>query len=233
MRYQHVTCGHFVERLNRFVARVEMDGQIYTVHVKNTGRCRELLVPGAAVWCRYVGMPSRKTAYDLLSVRKNGRLINIDSQAPNAVALEWLQGGGMGQLDKLRPESVYGDSRLDFSFTKAGRPCLLEVKGVTLEQNNVCAFPDAPTTRGTKHLRELCRAVSDGYGAYILFVVQMTGVSYLTPNIQTDPEFAGWLRKARECGVKILAMDCTVTPDTIAIRQDVPVRLDEVWEGEK
>ena len=198
-----------------------------TVHVKNTGRCRELLVPGAKVYCQRSGNPARKTKYDLIAVEKNGRLINMDSQAPNAAAGEWLRGGSLGEVQNLRAETVHGDSRFDFSFTLGGRQCFLEVKGVTLEQDGVCAFPDAPTIRGSKHLRGLADAAREGYGAYVLFVIQMENVRFLRPNDGTDPDFAAGLRQAAEAGVEVLAYSCAVTPDSMTITLPVPVKLEK------
>lgn len=225
MRYENMVPGRFLERPNRFVARVEIDGEIQTVHVKNTGRCRELLPGGAEVWCQRAANPMRKTKYDLISVRKGARIINMDSQAPNIAAGEWLASGGMGRLEQLRPETVHGDSRFDFSFLRDGRQCFLEVKGVTLETDGICAFPDAPTERGAKHLRGLAQAAREGFGAYVLFVIQMADVEYLHPNDGTDPAFGQALRGAEAAGVQVLAMDCAVTPDTMVIRKCVPVML--------
>lgn len=225
MHYDHMTPGTFLARPNRFIAHVRIGGETQVVHVKNTGRCRELLVPGCRVWCQESQNPARKTKFDLIAVEKGNRLINMDSQAPNAAAKEWLAGGGLGQLENLRAETVHGDSRLDFSFTKDGKPCFLEVKGVTLEQEGVCAFPDAPTERGAKHLRGLTALAREGFGAYVLFVIQMAEVAYLHPNDATDPAFGQALREAAAAGVEILAMDCAVTPDSMTIRNAVPVRL--------
>ena len=225
MRYAHMVPGIFRARPNRFIASVEIQGREETVHVKNTGRCRELLVPGARVWCRRDENPKRKTGYDLIAVEKAGRLINMDSQAPNQAAREWLLGGGLGPVADLKPETVHGDSRFDFSFTLDGRTCFLEVKGVTLENGGVCAFPDAPTERGRKHLLGLARAAREGYGAYVLFVIQMADVISLRPNDRTDPAFGGALREAAAAGVQVLAMDCAVTPQTMALRSPVPVVL--------
>ena len=194
-------------------------------HVKNTGRCRELLPEGATVWCAESDNPNRKTTYDLIAVEKDGRLINMDSQAPNAAVREWLLAGGLGMISDLRPETVHGDSRFDFSFTLDGKQCFLEVKGVTLENDGICAFPDAPTQRGVKHLNGLSQAVREGYGAYVLFVVQMADVKYLHPNDATDPAFGIALREAADAGVHILAMDCAVTPDSMTLRLPVLVRL--------
>lgn len=225
MQYTNVVSGRFLVRPNRFVAHVEIDGKEEVCHVKNTGRCRELLTPGAQVWCQELDSPIRKTKYDLIAVQKGDRLINMDSQAPNAAAKEWLKRGGLGELENLRPESRHGNSRFDFSFTKDGRPCFLEVKGVTLEMLGVCSFPDAPTTRGVKHLQELTALAEQGYGAYVLFVIQMTDVSYLHPNNATDPAFGAALRKAADAGVNILAMDCKVTPDSMTIQKAVEIHL--------
>ncbi len=225
MDYPNIAPGIFLARPNRFIAQVTLDGEIQTVHVKNTGRCRELLTPGAQVWCQRSDNPSRKTRYDLITVRKGNRLINMDAQAPNAAAGEWLRGGGMGEICHIRPECTHGDSRFDFAFTKNGRPCFLEVKGVTLEQDGICAFPDAPTQRGTKHLRGLIRAAEEGFGAYVLFVIQMAQVRYFRPNEATDPQFAAALRQASRSGVEILAMDCNVTEDAMTIHAPVEVRL--------
>ena len=225
MNYTNMTPGTFLRRPNRFIAHVVIDGREETVHVKNTGRCRELLPAGAQVWCQRSDNPNRKTKYDLITVRKGSRLINMDSQAPNAAAKEWLLAGGLGNIENLRAESFHGDSRFDFSFTKEGKPCLLEVKGVTLENDGVCAFPDAPTERGAKHLRGLAEAARAGYGAYVLFVIQMPDVKYLHPNDATDPNFGKALREAAADSVQIIAMDCAVTEDTMTIHREVPVLL--------
>ena len=225
MYYANMIPGIFLARPNRFIAHVEIDGQTEIVHVKNTGRCRELLSVGAQVWCQESNNPARKTKYDLITVRKGSRLINMDSQAPNQAAKEWLQEGGLGEIQNLRPETRHGDSRFDFSFVKDGKTCFLEVKGVTLETDGVCAFPDAPTERGAKHLRGLTEAAREGYGAYVLFVIQMSDVQYLHPNDATDPEFGKALREAAAAGVEVLALDCEVTVEEMKIRQLVPVVL--------
>ena len=225
MFYDNMVPGHFLARPNRFIAHVQIDGETQVCHVKNTGRCRELLQPGASVWCQRAKNPDRKTKFDLITVQKGSRLINMDSQAPNIAAGEWLAGGGLGPVEDLRAETVHGDSRFDFSFTLDGRPCFLEVKGVTLEQDGICAFPDAPTERGVKHLRGLTRAAQEGCGAYVLFVIQMPDVRYLHPNDATDPAFGAALREAAAAGVQVLAMDCEVTEDTMTIRRPVEVRL--------
>ena len=225
MNYTNMTPGRFLSRPNRFIAHVEIDGQTEVVHVKNTGRCRELLPVGAEVWCQKADNPSRKTKYDLITVRKGSRLINMDSQAPNLAAKEWLAAGGLGEIENLRAETKHGDSRFDFSFLKDGKTCFLEVKGCTLEHNGICAFPDAPTERGAKHLRGLTEAVKEGYGGYVLFVIQMTDVEYLHPNDATDPEFGKTLREAAANGVEVLAVDCEVTVEEMNIRSFVPVKL--------
>ena len=225
MYYCHMVPGIFHARPNRFIAHIEIDGQMQICHVKNTGRCRELLPPGAKVWCQESTNPNRKTKYDLIAVQKGDRLINMDSQAPNIAAGEWLRSGGLGPVEQVKAETVHGDSRFDFSFVKDGTLCFLEVKGVTLETDGVCAFPDAPTERGAKHRRGLSQAAREGYGAYVLFVIQMSDVKYLHPNDATDPVFAAALREAAENGVTILAMDCGVTPDTMNLRLPVLVNL--------
>ena len=204
MEYTNVVSGIFQSRPNRFIAHVEIDGQLEICHVKNTGRCRELLVPGVQVWCQRFDNPNRKTKFDLIAVQKGDRLINMDSQAPNVAAREWLLSGGLGTVTELRPEYTHGDSRFDFSFLLEGRRCFLEVKGVTLENDGVCAFPDAPTRRGVKHLKGLTQAAQEGFGAFVLFVVQMSDVKYLRPHDETDPAFGSALRHAAENGVAVV-----------------------------
>ncbi len=225
MRYEKIVPGNFLSRPNRFIAHVEIAGKPEICHVKNTGRCRELLPVGAKVWCLDAASPARKTRYDLIAVQKGQRIINMDSQAPNAAAKEWLLAGGLGAIEDLRPESRWGDSRFDFAFQRQGKPCFLEVKGVTLETDGICAFPDAPTERGVKHLTELTALAEQGFETYVLFVIQMADVKYLHPNDATDPAFGKALRAAHEAGVQILAMDCAVTPDSMVIRNPVEVRL--------
>ena len=225
MTYENMVPGIFQARPNRFIAHVQIGGQTEIVHVKNTGRCKELLVPGCAVWCQRSSNPNRKTAFDLIAVQKGDRLINMDSQAPNRAAGEWLSSGGLGEISELKAEVKHGDSRYDFSFLKDGKQCFLEVKGCTLEEDGVCAFPDAPTERGAKHIRGLTAAARAGYGAYILFVIQMSDVKYIRPHDETDPEFGKALREASQNGVRVLAMDCAVTPDTMEIRLPVLVKL--------
>lgn len=225
MRYEKMVPGIFLFRPNRFIAHVEIGGKAEICHVKNTGRCRELLAQRAKVWCQRSDNPARKTKFDLITVEKGKRLINMDSQAPNAAARQWLLSGGLGEISDLKGEYTHGDSRFDFSFVKDGRRCFLEVKGVTLETDGVCAFPDAPTTRGVKHLQGLTRLAREGYGAYVLFVIQMADVRYLHPNDTTDPAFGKALREAAENGVRVLAMDCAVTVEEMTIRNPVEVRL--------
>ena len=225
MQYDKMVSGRFIKRPNRFIAHIEIDGKEEICHVKNTGRCRELLADNAQVWCLDALSPTRKTRYDLIAVQKGHRLINMDSQAPNAAAKEFLEQGGLGQIENLKSECKMGNSRFDFSFTKDGKQCFLEVKGVTLENDGVCAFPDAPTDRGAKHLRGLAELAKAGFGAYVLFVIQMGDVKYLHPNDATDPEFGKALREAKAAGVEVLAVDCYVTENTMEIRDPVMVEI--------
>ena len=226
MRYDgKMVPGVFLKRPNRFIAHIELDGKEEICHVKNTGRCRELLPTGAKVWCLDAQSDSRKTRYDLIAVQKGELLINMDSQAPNKAVKSWLEKGGLGEISNLKAESTFGASRFDFSFTKDGKPCFLEVKGVTLENEGICAFPDAPTERGAKHLRELTELSKEGYGAYVLFVIQFSPAKYLHPNDKTDPKFAQALRQAAENGVNVLAMDCAVTPSCMVLQNPVEVRI--------
>ena len=226
MIYKSVFQGVFLRRPNRFLAHVLINGREVVAHVKNTGRCGELLIPGAEDWCTYHDDPKRKTQWSLITVRKGDTLFNIDSQVPNRLAGEWMQQGGLGvTVEQQKAEHRYGDARLDWFFQADGRPCLLEVKGVTLEQNGVARFPDAPTERGAKHVHHLRQAVGEGYGAYILFVCQMAGISRVEPNVERDPAFAQALWMAREAGVQLLAVECDVTPDSITAARPVPVVL--------
>ncbi len=234
MKYEHVVKGQFLSRPNRFIAHVSLAGDEILCHVKNTGRCRELLVPGAAVYLAQdlqAEAKGRKTAYDLVAVKKGGRLINMDSQAPNQAAWEYLSEGGGSLFPResvlagLRREVVWKDSRFDLSFTRNGRPALLEVKGVTLEENGVALFPDAPTQRGIKHLHGLARACRCGFEAYVLFVIQMKGIRAFRPNDQRHPAFGGALREAAAAGVQLLACDCIVAPASMRLDQPVPIML--------
>ena len=224
MQDETVVPGRFLARPNRFIARVEAEGGVQTVHVKNTGRCRELLVPGAAVYLEKSGNPRRKTAYDLIAVQKGDLLINMDAQAPNRVFAEWLI-PRLPQGAVLRREYAYGDSRLDFCVEGPRGRFLIEVKGVTLEEGGAARFPDAPTERGVKHLRELRKAAEAGLGAALFFVVQMEGMRSVTPNDETHPAFGAALREAAAAGVRVCAYDCAVTPGSLAIRNEVPVLL--------
>lgn len=228
MRYEPVCKGRFISRPNRFIAQVEVDGKMETCHVKNTGRCRELLLPGAEVVLQRFdpAITRRKTSLDLIAVWKGEKLINMDAQAPNQVFQEWAESGAfLSGISQLRPEVRYGGSRLDFSFEAEGRRCLAEIKGVTLEEKGAVYFPDAPTQRGARHLEELMRAVSEGIRAFAVFVVQMEGADYFSPHDATDPEFGQTLRRAAENGVEIIAVDCLVAPDSLSVHQKVEVRL--------
>nr|WP_325186680.1 DNA/RNA nuclease SfsA [uncultured Oscillibacter sp.] len=226
MRYGTVIPGRFVDRPNRFVAHVETAEGLQTVHVKNTGRCRELLVPGAAVYLERGTNPNRKTLYDLIAVEKGPLLINMDAQAPNRVFAEWVRGGGfLPGVTAVRPEFPCGASRLDFCLETPRGPHLVEVKGVTLEEDGLARFPDAPTERGVRHIRELQRAAEAGMDATLFFVVQMEHILSVSPNDDTHPAFGAALRQAAERGVQVLAYDCAVTPESIALRRPVPVIL--------
>ena len=216
MRYQNIVRGIFTDRPNRFTAHVDIVGHTETVHVKNTGRCRELLLPGAEVWLTAPGTEGRKTKYDLVSVRKNnGIMINIDSQAPNAVVYEWLE---KQQYDLIRPEYTYGDSRIDFYLERGSGRTLMEVKGCTLEIDGIGYFPDAPTERGVKHLHELEKAVKEGYRAVLAFAIQMEGITEVRPNTQTHPEFGIAFEEAKAAGVNILFLPCHVEPDGLWVK---------------
>lgn len=226
MQYQNVKKGIFLTRPNRFIAHVEVDGATQVVHVKNTGRCRELLVPGVSVYLEQSANPARKTKYDLIAVEKGELLINMDAQAPNQVFREWAeQGGFLPGLTQLRPETTWGSSRFDFYWEAGDRRGFVEVKGVTLEENGHARFPDAPTERGVKHLEELIRCRSEGYEAAVCFVLQMEGMKDFAPNDSTHPAFGQALRKAAQAGVQILAHTCRVTPETLTIAEPVPVCL--------
>lgn len=215
MKYASIVEGRFIDRPNRFIAHVEIGGKPETVHVKNTGRCRELLLPGAEVWLDRSENPARRTAFDLIAVRKgSGLLVNIDSQAPNRVMGEWLAKQG---YDRIQPEYRFGDSRIDFFLERGEERFLMEVKGCTLEVEGVGYFPDAPTTRGVKHLRELTKAVGQGWRAAVAFVIQMDGISEVCPNAETHPEFAAALEEAKAAGVEVLFFPCHVEPDELVI----------------
>ena len=271
MKYNQVVPGTFLQRPNRFIAHVLINGKEEVCHVKNTGRCRELLIPGCTVYCAVSDNPQRKTKYDLIAVKKNigsqtifanagtpsqkskespetksTLLVNMDSQAPNAAAKEWLQSDASpyGKIDFLKPEYKYGNSRFDFylecktetkgagttqtpteNTTTRSRKIFLEVKGVTLEDNGVVLFPDAPTERGVKHIRELIRCLEEGFETYVLFVVQMERAMYFTPNRKTHPQFADALCEAKNAGVQLLAYTCKVTPDEMKIDKELKISL--------
>jgi len=225
--YHGITQGRFLCRPNRFVAEVEIGGERCRCHVKNTGRCRELLVEGARVILQCAGESIRKTRYDLIAVEKDGMLINIDSQAPNRVLGEWARESGFfGELTHIRPECTYHSSRFDFYLEAGERRIFAEVKGVTLEQDGIVLFPDAPTERGIKHIRELIEAAREGYEAYLFFVVQMERCHLFMPNRATHPAFADMLAEAAEQGVSIHALCCRVTEDSLNILDEIPIRLE-------
>ena len=226
MRYPNIYEAIFLRRPNRFIAQVLLNGREETVHVKNTGRCRELLVPGAQVYLVRSENLERKTAYDLVAARKGERLINMDSQSPNHILAEYLSHSGLFQDPiQVTPEFTHGDSRFDFLVEEGGRRHLIEVKGVTLEQDGLAKFPDAPTERGVKHIHGLIRAREEGFESWLIFVVQMEGIHTLTPNDETHPAFGAALREAAQAGVHILALGCHVEPDGAEITYDIPVSL--------
>lgn len=226
MQYLHIEEGRFISRPNRFAAQVDIDGSEHTVHVKNTGRCRELLTLGARVFLEKSTNRNRKTAYDLVAVYKDSLLINMDSQAPNRVFDEFLRQGGLFKSPVLiKPESKFQNSRFDFYAETKDKRIFLEVKGVTLESNGVAMFPDAPTERGVKHVKELISAKTQGFEAYCVFIIQMENPRHFTPNAKTHPQFAEALRDAYKAGVKLLAYDCRVTPDSLNINREIKIIL--------
>lgn len=225
MKYsQPIIKGRFIERPNRFIAKVDIGGSIETVHVKNTGRCRELLVPDATVYLEHWDTDKRKTKYDLVAVEKGDRLINMDSQAPNKVAAEYLL-TLFPDCTLLKPEAKHGNSRFDFYLETPTERWFIEVKGVTLEEDGIARFPDAPTERGVKHIEELTACLDEGYRSMILFIVKMKGIEHLEPNDRTHPQFGEALRKAAAIGVKIRAVDCIVSPDSVTADSPVPIKL--------
>ena len=226
MRYTNIMAGKFLARPNRFIAHVEIAGREEIVHVKNTGRCKELLLPGATVYVQHFPEGKRKTKYDLIAVEKQNLLINMDSQAPNKVVQEWLmEQEPFGKITYLKPECKHRDSRFDFYLETEAKKMFIEVKGVTLEEKGVVMFPDAPTERGVKHVQELCHCLEQGYEAAIVFVVQMSGMRYFTPNRRTHAAFAEALERAEACGVRMLALSCEVTPESLAINGEIPIHL--------
>jgi sugar fermentation stimulation protein A len=226
MQYKHIKKAKFCSRPNRFIAHIEIDGEPEICHVKNTGRCQELLIPNAEVFVQEVNGSNRKTKYDLIGVKKGGRLINIDSQVPNKVFHEWVKSSNFfPDISLVKPEVKYNNSRLDFYIETDGRKIYVEVKGVTLEENGVALFPDAPTERGLKHIADLCQCIDEGNEAYLVFIIQMKDIQYFTPNHKTHPAFGEALKKAVKHGVKIIALDCEVAADCITARDWVEVRL--------
>ena len=227
MIYENIVAGNFLSRPNRFIAQVNINGITETVHVKNTGRCKELLTDNAKVLCQHFANTSRKTAYDLISVYKGDRLINMDSQAPNKVFGEWAQTSGyFGEITYIKPECKYKNSRFDYYIETKDRKIFVEVKGVTLENNGVVLFPDAPTERGIKHINELIDCIAEGYDSYIFFIIQMEKCKYFVPNRAGHPEFADVLLKGVKSGIKVKALKCNVTPESLVANSFIDVCLD-------
>lgn len=226
MIYENILPAVFVDRPNRFIAHVELNGRLEVCHVKNTGRCRELLIPGCRVYVQHQPSPTRKTAYDLIAVEKGERLLNMDANAPNRVFNEYVRAGRfLRGWSVIRPETTHGDSRFDFYLESPGHRLFAEVKGVTLEDDGVMRFPDAPTERGVKHLEGLARCVQEGYEAWAVFVIQTEDVRWMEPNRRTHPAFADAMRQAAQAGVHLLALDCHTEPDRLEIRRPVEIRL--------
>ena len=226
MIYENILPAVFVDRPNRFIAHVELNGKFEVCHVKNTGRCRELLIPGCRVYVQHQPSPTRKTAYDLIAVEKGERLLNMDANAPNRVFNEYVRAGRfLRGWSVIRPETTHGDSRFDFYLESPGHRLFAEVKGVTLEDDGVMRFPDAPTERGVKHLEGLARCVQEGYEAWAVFVIQTENVRWMEPNRRTHPAFADALRQAAQAGVHLLALDCHTEPDRLEICRPVEIRL--------
>jgi len=226
MHYSNIQRANFLRRPNRFIAYIEVDGREEVCHVKNTGRCRELLTDRATIYVEHHDNPKRKTKYSLIAVEKGDLLINMDSQAPNKVVGEWLlEKEPFGKVKLLKPECTYGSSRFDFYLETEAEKIFIEVKGVTLEEDGIVRFPDAPTERGIKHLEELCACVEAGYKAAVIFVVQMEGMQHFEPNEKTHPQFGEALRQARKAGVQVLAYECKVTPSSLEITKSIPVML--------
>lgn len=226
MIYENILPAVFVDRPNRFIAHVELNGRLEVCHVKNTGRCRELLIPGCRVYVQHQPSPTRKTAYDLIAVEKEERLLNMDANAPNRVFNEYVRAGRfLRGWSVIRPETTHGDSRFDFYLESPGHRLFAEVKGVTLEDDGVMRFPDAPTERGVKHLEGLARCVQEGYEAWAVFVIQTEDVRWMEPNRRTHPAFADAMRQAAQAGVHLLALDCHTEPDRLEIRRPVEIRL--------
>jgi len=226
MHYEQMKPAIFLDRPNRFIAHIEIDGKIEICHVKNTGRCKELLPPGARIWVQENLAPTRSTHYDLITVQKGDRMINMDAVAPNKVFEEWARAGGfIPNPTYLKAESIHGDSRFDFYYEAFDRRGYVEIKGVTLEDRGIVRFPDAPTERGVKHLHGLIECVHEGLEAWAVFVIQMKDVQYLEPNRATHPAFSDAMAEAKAAGVHLLALDTQVTPDSITIRREVPIHI--------
>ena len=226
MQYNNIQQATFLRRPNRFIAHIEVDGREEVCHVKNTGRCRELLTDRATIYVQHHDDSKRKTKYSLIAVEKGKLLVNMDSQAPNKVVGEWLlEQEPFGKVKLLKPECTYGSSRFDFYLETEAEKFFIEVKGVTLEEDGVVRFPDAPTERGVKHLQELCACKEAGYKAAVIFVVQIEGMQYFEPNDKTHPQFGEALRQAQSAGVEVLAYECKVTPDSLVIDKAIPVKL--------
>ena len=226
MKYDNIVEACFINRPNRFIANILVDGEEKVCHVKNTGRCKELLAGKPTIYVQHFDSPTRKTAYDLIAVQKGDRLINMDSVAPNKVFGEYLASGALGFVPSyMKAECTHGDSRFDYYFEHDGKKAFAEVKGVTLEEDGIVRFPDAPTERGLKHLRGLMECVKEGYEAYAVFIIQMEDVKHFEPNYKTHREFGELLKEAQEKGVKIIAIDCHVTPDTLTAGKPVEICL--------
>lgn len=227
MKYEKVVKANFAIRINRFTAKVVINGIEETVHIKNTGRCKELFTPGAVVYLNYTNTEKRKTKYDLIAVEKNSnKVVNVDSQIPNDLIADWIKSSGLfSENAKIKREVFFQNSRFDLYIEDGERRAFIEVKGVTLEENGIALFPDAPTERGLKHLSESMNAIDNGYEAYVIFVIQLKGVTSFSPNIKTHKAFADMLSAAKKHGVKILALDCIVTPDNIEVDKSVEVVL--------
>ncbi|NMA02735.1 MAG: DNA/RNA nuclease SfsA [Clostridia bacterium] len=231
MKYKNIKEAKFIARPNRFIAHIEIEGKEEICHVKNTGRCKELLIPNTTVFVQEVESKNRKTKYDLITVKKGERLINIDSQVPNKVFHEWVRDSNYFKgIRIIKPEYKYKNSRFDFFMENESRKILVEVKGVTLEKEGVALFPDAPTERGIKHLNELVQSLQEGYEAYVVFIIQMKDILYFSPNYETHRAFAEALIRAEKQGVRIIALDCQVGTDFIQARNFVEVRLEETME---
>ncbi len=226
MIYKNIKKAKFINRPNRFIANIELEGKNEICHVKNTGRCKELLTNNATVFVQEFDSSTRKTKFDLISVYKGERLINMDSQVPNKVFHEWVKNSGLFEnITMIKPEYKYGNSRFDFYIETIDKKIFVEVKGVTLEENGVAMFPDAPTLRGLKHINELINSVEDGFEAYVVFIIQMKDITYFTPNNKTHREFGEALVLAKNKGVNIIALDCEVTENSIEAKNFVEVRL--------